>query len=35
LGIELDDDALADKMTDEPWRCPELYDPADGSVCDW
>jgi galactonate dehydratase len=35
LGIELDDDALADKITDEPWRCPELYDADDGSVVDW
>jgi galactonate dehydratase len=35
LGIELDDDALADKITDEPWRCPELFAPDDGSVSDW
>ncbi|MBM3493965.1 MAG: galactonate dehydratase [Armatimonadetes bacterium] len=35
LGIELDEEALADKITDEPWHCPDLYAPEDGSVCDW
>ncbi len=35
LGIELDEDAIADKRTDELWHCPELYDEQDGSVCDW
>jgi len=35
LGIELDDDALADKVADETWRCPELFHADDGSVADW
>ncbi len=35
LGIELDDDALADKITTDAWHCPELYADDDGSVCDW
>jgi galactonate dehydratase len=34
LGIELDDDALADKL-DHDWRNRETYDPDDGSVVDW
>ncbi len=34
LGIELDDDALADKMGHD-WRNPESYDADDGSVMDW
>ncbi len=34
LGIELDEDALADKL-DHDWRSPELYHPDDGSVVDW
>jgi galactonate dehydratase len=34
LGIELDEDALADKIGHD-WRNPETYDPDDGSVVDW
>lgn len=34
LGIELDDDQLADKIGHD-WRNPETYDPRDGSVVDW
>lgn len=34
LGIELDDAAMADKIG-HAWKCPELYDPEDGSVLDW
>jgi len=34
LGIELDEEALADKI-DHDWRDPETYDPDDGSVVDW
>ncbi|MCP4896149.1 MAG: hypothetical protein GY906_04165, partial [bacterium] len=34
LGIELDEDALADKIEHE-WRNRESYDPDDGSVVDW
>jgi galactonate dehydratase len=34
LGIELDEDALEDKI-DHDWRNPERYDPDDNSVVDW
>jgi len=34
LGIELDENALADKL-DHDWRDPETYDRDDGSVVDW
>jgi len=34
LGIELDEEALADKI-DHDWRNPESYHPDDGSVVDW
>jgi galactonate dehydratase len=34
LGIELDDQALADKIG-HTWRNPESYDEDDGSVTDW
>ncbi len=34
LGIELDEDALADKI-DHDWKNPETYDADDGSVVDW
>jgi galactonate dehydratase len=34
LGIELDDEQLADKI-DHDWRNPETYDADDGSVVDW
>jgi galactonate dehydratase len=34
LGIELDEDALADKIGHD-WRNPERYDVEDGSVVDW
>lgn len=34
LGIELDENAMADKIGHD-WRNPETYDPEDGSVVDW
>lgn len=34
LGIELDEEALADKI-DHDWTNPETYDADDGSVVDW
>ena len=34
LGIELDEDALADKI-DHDWRNPEAYHPDDGAAIDW
>ena len=34
LGIELDENAMADKIGHE-WRNPESYDADDGSVVDW
>ena len=34
LGIELDDEQLADKIGHD-WRNRETYDPDDGSVVDW
>jgi len=34
LGIELDENALADKINHD-WRNQESYDPDDGSVVDW
>ena len=34
LGVELDENALADKI-DHEWRNRETYDPEDGSVVDW
>jgi galactonate dehydratase len=34
LGIELDEDLMADKIGHD-WRNPETYDPRDGSVVDW
>jgi galactonate dehydratase len=34
LGVELDEQALADKI-DHNWRNPETYDPDDHSVVDW
>jgi galactonate dehydratase len=34
LGIELDENALADKIGHD-WRNPEPYDEDDGSVVDW
>lgn len=34
LGIELDEEALADKMGHE-WKNPETYLKSDGSVVDW
>lgn len=34
LGIELDENALADKI-DHDWRNPETYLEEDGSVADW
>ena len=34
LGIELDEDAMADKI-DHDWRNAETYDRQDGSVLDW
>ncbi len=34
LGIELDENAMADKLGHD-WRNPETYDGEDGSVVDW
>jgi len=34
LGIELDENAMADKIGHD-WRNPEMYDVDDGSVVDW
>jgi len=34
LGVELDEDALADKIGHD-WRNPQSYDVDDGSVVDW
>ncbi|HQO33367.1 MAG TPA: galactonate dehydratase [bacterium] len=34
LGIELDENAIADKI-DHDWRNPETYDAYDGAVTDW
>lgn len=34
LGIELDENAMADKIGHD-WRNPESYDPEDNSVVDW
>jgi galactonate dehydratase len=34
LGIELDDNALADKINHD-WKNQEAYDADDGSVVDW
>ncbi|MCL4852588.1 MAG: galactonate dehydratase [Bryobacteraceae bacterium] len=34
LGIELDENAMADKLGHD-WRNPESYDADDGSVVDW
>ncbi|MCX6623386.1 MAG: galactonate dehydratase [Acidobacteria bacterium] len=34
LGIELDENALADKINHD-WKNPESYDADDGSVVDW
>jgi galactonate dehydratase len=34
LGIELDENAMADKIGHD-WRNPETYDEDDGSVVDW
>src|SRR5262245_1673172 len=34
LGIELDENAMADKIGHD-WRNAETYDPDDGSVVDW
>ena len=35
LGIELDEEALADKITLEDWKNPQRYAQDDGSVVDW
>jgi galactonate dehydratase len=35
LGIELDEEALADKISREDWSSPQLYAPEDGAVVDW
>lgn len=34
LGIELDEEAMADKV-DHDWRNPERYHPDDGAAVDW
>jgi galactonate dehydratase len=35
LGIELDEEALADKITEDDWKNPRSYAPEDGAVVDW
>lgn len=35
LGIELDEDAMADKVTLDDWRNPQTYDVDDGAAVDW
>jgi len=35
LGIELDEEALRDKITEPDWDTPRLYHKDDGSVADW
>lgn len=35
LGIELDEDAMADKITEDDWKNPQTHYPEDGSVTDW
>ncbi|HSV73989.1 MAG TPA: galactonate dehydratase [Chthonomonadales bacterium] len=35
LGIELDEEALAERISHTDWRTPEVYAPDDGSVADW
>jgi len=34
LGVELDEEALQDKIYDGKWTTPRLYH-EDGSVADW
>jgi len=34
LGVELDENAMADKLGHD-WKNPEAYDADDGSVTDW
>jgi galactonate dehydratase len=34
LGIELDEEALADKLYDGSWETPRFWH-GDGSVADW
>jgi galactonate dehydratase len=34
LGIELDENAMADKIGHD-WRNPESYDADDGAAVDW
>jgi galactonate dehydratase len=35
LGIELDEDAIADKIATDDWRNPQSYDVDDGAAVDW
>ncbi len=35
LGIELDEEALADKITQDDWKNPHRYAPDDGAAMDW
>lgn len=35
LGIELDEDAIAELQYDGRWQTPRVWDPADGSVAEW
>lgn len=35
LGIELDEEAMEDKITQDDWKNPQAYLPDDGSVVDW
>lgn len=35
LGIELDEEALADKITTDDWKNPHAFAPEDGAAVDW
>jgi galactonate dehydratase len=35
LGIELDEEALAEQITQDDWKNPQTFHPEDGSVVDW
>jgi galactonate dehydratase len=35
LGIELDEEALTEHITQDDWKSPQSFHPDDGSVVDW